>query len=210
MDNSALIVVDVQNDFLSQGALGVKEADEILPLVNRLVKLPFDLQVASLDYHPPGHCSFASTWAKKPGESILINSIEQTLWPDHCVQGTKGCEFSQKLDQSHFEHVLHKGIDPNVDSYSTFFDNLQLRTTGLEDILRKFEVRDVYFAGLTTEYCILYSVLDAIELGFKPHVVVDAIRGVDLHPGDVEKAIRTMVERGAKLVTTEEVAKRIT
>jgi len=209
MANKAIVVVDVQNDFLPKGALGVETAQEIVPLINRLVKLPFDVKVATQDWHPQGHCSFASTWAKKAGESILIEEVQQTLWPDHCIQGTRGAEFSPQLDVSHFDQIVHKGVDPKVDSYSTFFDNMRLRTTGLESYLRSRGVRELYFAGLTTEYCVFYSVLDALELGFSPYVIIDACRGIDLRPGDVEHAIRTMIERGAKLVTTEEVEKKI-
>ncbi len=208
MTKNALIVVDIQNDFLPNGALGVQGGDEIIPLVNRLVQLPFDLCLASQDYHPPHHCSFASAWQKNPSERILINGQEQTLWADHCVQGTFGAAFSKDLDVSHFTHITHKGIDPSVDSYSTFFDNQKLRSTGLEEYLQKKGVTDLYFAGLTTEYCIFYSVQDAISLGYKVHVILDACRGIDLRPGDVEKAVRKMMELGAELVTVEQVIKR--
>lgn len=208
MVKSALIVVDIQNDFLPDGALGVPGGYDIIPLINSMVKLKFDVCVASQDFHPPQHCSFASRWSKKPGESILIDGIKQTLWPDHCVQGTFGCEFSSKLDTKHFEHIAHKGIDPNVDSYSIFFDNQKHRSTGIDDILRQKGITDLYFAGLTTEYCIKYSVVDAISLGYKAHIILDACRGVDLKPGDVETAIRKMVESGAELMSTEQVINR--
>lgn len=209
MSESAFIVVDVQNDFLPKGALGVDTADEIVPLINCMLDLPFKVKVATQDWHPQGHCSFASTWAKKARESILIEEVQQTLWPDHCIQGTRGAEFSPELDVGQFDHIVHKGVDPLVDSYSTFFDNMRKRTTGLETFLRSCGVEELYFAGLTTEYCVLFSVLDALELGFVPYVVIDACRGIDLRPGDVEKAIRTMVSRGAKLITTKEVEKKI-
>ncbi len=210
MTKNGLIIVDIQNDFLPDGALGVPGGYDIIPLINTLVPLAFDVRVASQDFHPPHHCSFASRWSKKPGESILVDGINQTLWPDHCVQGTFGCEFSSKLDTQYFEHVAHKGVDPDVDSYSVFFDNQRHRATGIDDILRKSGITDLYFAGLTTEYCVLYSVLDAVKLGYKAHVIVDACRGVDLKPGDVETAIRKIVEAGAELVTTEQVIKRVT
>lgn len=209
MATKGLIIVDVQNDFLPNGALAVQSADEILPLINLLVELPFDVCVASQDFHPKKHVSFASTWGKKANERIMVEEIEQTLWPDHCVQGTAGAEFTSQLNVSRFEHVVHKGIDPNVDSYSTFFDNQKHRTTGLEDYLRKKGVQELYFAGLTTEYCVFYSVMDALELGFTPYVIIDACRGIDLRPGDVERALRIMVERGAMLVTTDQVIKRM-
>jgi nicotinamidase/pyrazinamidase len=206
---TALVVVDVQNDFLPNGALGVQEGDTIIPLINELVKLKFDLILASQDFHPPHHCSFASTWKKKPKERILIDGITQMLWPDHCVQGTFGVEFSSKLDTSHFAHVAHKGVDPAVDSYSIFFDNQRRRATGLEEVLKKNAITDLYIAGLATEYCVFYSVIDAIQLGFKAHVVVDACRGINIAPGDTEKALRTMQLHGAELVTSDEVIKRV-
>jgi nicotinamidase/pyrazinamidase len=209
MAQNALIVVDLQNDFLPQGALGVKKADEIIPLINRLVLLPFHTRVASLDWHPKGHCSFASTWEKKVGERILIGDRAQTLWPDHCIQGTDGAEFSAKLHIAHFDHIVHKGIDPQVDSYSAFFDNQRHRSTGLHEYLCEREIQEVYFAGLTTEYCILYSVLDALELGLKVHVVLDACRGIELQRGDIERALRTMKDQGVEFLTTEEVEKRL-
>jgi len=209
MSKQALVVVDVQNDFLPGGALGIATGDEIIPLINRLVLLPFDVRVASQDYHPEHHSSFASTWGKKPGEHVVINGIVQTLWPDHCVQGTPGVEFSPQLDKKHFELVAHKGVNPEVDSYSIFFDSQKHRATGLDQFLQKHEITDLYFAGLATEYCVFYSVVDSIHLGFKPHVIIDACRGIDLAPGDVEKAITTMRELGAEIVTTEQVLKRI-
>lgn len=206
---TALIIVDIQNDFLPKGALGVHDADEILPLINRLVKLPFDVRVASQDWHPPNHCSFASTWHKNVGEHKKLGTVDQTLWPDHCIQNTLGAAFSKELDISHFEHFVHKGVDPSIDSYSTFFDNARARSTGLETYLKDKGVYDLYIAGLTTEYCILYSVLDALELGFRPHVVIDACRGIDLVKGDVQSAIDIMKEKGIELVSTDTVAKRM-
>lgn len=208
MGKSALIVVDIQNDFLPNGSMGIAPAaDKIIPLINSLVKLPFDVCVASGDFHPPHHCSFASTWEKKPGECILIDGVEQTLWPDHCVQGTFGVEFSSKLDTSHFEHIAHKGVDPKVDSYSIFFDSQKHRSTGLDDFFKSKGITDLYFAGICTEYCVFYSVIDAIQLGYKTHVVIDACYGIDLQPGNVQRAISKMVEKGSELVTTEQVQK---
>jgi nicotinamidase/pyrazinamidase len=210
MAKSALVVVDVQNDFLPKGALGVKDGDQIIPFINKLVKVKFELCLASQDFHPPHHCSFASTWEKNPGEVIMIDGKAQTLWPDHCVQGTNGVAFSPELDTSHFVQVAHKGVDPKVESYSIFFDNQRHRSTGIEEILRKHEITDIYFAGLATDYCVLYSVEDAVELGYKPHVILDACRGIDLRPGDVEKAISNMLQCGAEMCTTEQVIQRFT
>lgn len=201
----ALIIVDVQNDFLPGGSLPVAQGDEVIAPINRLVTLPFDLIVATKDFHPERHMSFASTWGKTIGERILVDGIEQILWPDHCIQGTKGSEFSDKLDTSRFDMVVHKGKDPKVDSYSTFFDNEMLHSTGLEDALRKLGVEELYFAGLATDYCVLYSVVDACNLGFQTNVVIDACRGVEVLPGDCMRACQMMKDKGAHFITTTEV-----
>jgi nicotinamidase/pyrazinamidase len=208
MGSNALIVVDMQNDFLPNGALGVKDGDVIIPIINRLLRLPFDVRVASLDWHPKGHCSFASTWNKKPRERIIIEGIEQKLWPDHCVQGTKGAEFSSEINVSLCDHIVHKGTEVMIDSYSAFFDNQKRRSTGLDAFLKHADVQDLYIAGLTTEYCVLYSVMDALELGFSCHVIIDACRGIDVEKGDVAKAIDIMKERGVEIVTSDIVEKR--
>ncbi len=209
MAKTALVVVDIQNDFSPGGSMGIAPAAaDIIPLINKLVTLPFDSCIASGDFHPPHHCSFASTWEKKPGESIILDGVEQMLWPDHCVQGTYGEQFSPLLDTSHFEHIAHKGVDPSVDSYSIFFDCQKHRSTGLDSILKEKGVTDLYFAGICTEYCVFYSVMHALELGYKAHVIVDACYGIDLHPGDVEKAVNTMKTAGAEIVSTQQVIKR--
>jgi nicotinamidase/pyrazinamidase len=209
MKKCALIVVDIQNDFLPSGALGVAGADSVVPLINALVKLPFDIRVASQDWHPQKHCSFASTWNKKSGEHIRIGDIEQTLWSDHCVQGTYGADFAKTLDTSRFDLIIRKGQEHNVDSYSTFYDNKKARSTGLEAFLKESGIEDLYFAGLTTEYCIYYSVLDACDLGFNAFVIMDACRGIELQEGDVLKAITDMKARGAQCISAKEVIERI-
>lgn len=210
MNKTALIVVDIQNDFLPGGALAVRGGDEVVPLINLLVTLPFDIIVASQDWHPLKHCSFASTWDKKTGERMMVGSVEQALWPDHCVQGSYGAAFSDKFDSSHIDLSIHKGVDPNVDSYSTFYDNNKLRTTGLENILKERKISDLYFAGLATDYCIYYSVLDALNLGFRTHIVLDACRGVELASGDVARAIKEMKDLGAEFISTQQVTERLT
>ena len=210
MTKKALIVVDVQNDFLPGGTLPVPRGDEVIPYINRMLQLPFDQIIATRDFHPEKHSSFASSWNKRPGERLQIGSVEQILWPEHCVQGSQGSEFAATLDTSHFHKVVHKGTDIKVDSYSTFFDNKQLQSTGLESYLHEQDIEELYFAGLATDYCVLYSVRDAISLGFTAYVVVDACRGVDLSPGDVQRAFDEMQHIGAHLITTEEVEQRFT
>lgn len=206
-EKTALLVVDVQNDFLPDGALGIAHADEILPEINFLLTLPFDVRVATQDWHPPGHCSFASTWEKTPGEEMLFGTYRQTLWPDHCIQGSHGAAFSSELNTASFDLIIHKGVDVDVDSYSTFFDNQKIRSTGLETHLRERGVHDLFFSGLATEYCVFYSVVDAIELGFRPYVVIDACRGVELAEGNIERALQEMKRRGARIITIQEVSK---
>ena len=209
MGKKALIIVDVQNDFLPGGALAVPHGDEVIPLINRMVLLPFDLIIATRDFHPSHHLSFASTWGKKVYERVLLDGIEQILWPDHCVQGSAGSEFSSKLDTSRLQQIVYKGTDLKVDSYSTFFDNERLKSTGLEAYLREQGVDELYVAGLATDYCVRYSVQDAIQLGFKPYVVIDACRGVELQPGDVARAISEMQQEGAEMITTDDVERRL-
>lgn len=199
----ALIIVDVQNDFLPGGTFAVPQGDEVLPLVKQLVHMPFDIKVATQDWHPPGHCSFASTWSKRVGEHILVDKVDQILWPDHCVQDTVGAELSKELDLASFDKIVHKGTDSRVDSYSTFFDNQSGKSTGLENYLHQHKITDLYIAGLTTEYCVFYSSLDALDLGFRPHVIIDACRGINVD--DVEQACQKMKEKGVKFVTTHEI-----
>lgn len=194
----ALIITDVQHDFLPGGALGIKGADAILPIINKLIS-KFEHVLATLDWHPPHHVSFASTHHKKAGEVIQVGGIEQILWPDHCIQNSWGAAFAEGLHREKIEAVFHKGTDPKVDSYSTFFDNARKRSTGLADYLRKKKLNDLYFVGLTTDYCVIYSILDALELGFQATLIRDACRAINLHPGDEEKAIRKMEQHGARI-----------
>ena len=204
--NRALIVIDVQNDFLPGGALAVPKGDEVIPVINRLLKLPFKHVIATRDFHPQNHSSFASTWGKKVGERIVVDGEEQILWPDHCVQGTKGAEFPLALDSERFEKVVyHKGTDKDIDSYSAFAKGS--RETGAVSFLRKEHVGELYFVGLATDYCVLYSILDALQEGFTCFIVLDGCRGVDLTEHDVDRALEQMQAHGAKLITEEEVTK---
>ncbi len=201
MPLKALLIVDVQNDFFPGGALRVPDGKPIIPLINRLQE-SFSCIVATKDWHPPHHISFASTHGKKPGEIVEVGGMKQVLWPDHCVQGTPGAEFSPLLHKEKIDQVFFKGVDPMIDSYSTFYDNAHLRETGLEKYLRERGINEIVLVGLTTEYCVKYSVLDALELGFKITVVLDGCRGVELHPGDCARAIEVMRAAGATIVTT--------
>ena len=201
---NTLIIVDVQNDFLPGGALAVPRGDEIVSLANDLQKR-FELVVATQDWHPPDHGSFAANHAgKKPGDRIMLDGIEQILWPVHCVQNTTGAEFASGLETERFARIFQKGIDPKIDSYSTFFDNAHRRATGLADYLRQRGVTDIYICGLALDYCVKYSVLDARQLGFNADVIVDACRGINLAPGDVDLAIKEMQASGARIMRSDE------
>lgn len=202
----ALLLVDLQNDFFPGGALGVAEADKILPAVNALLALPFDCIVATKDWHPATHGSFAVNHAgRNVGEHINLGGIDQILWPTHCVQETHGAEFAPFWDSSKVEKITYKGTDPLIDSYSAFYDNEHRQSTHLEDYLRERGVEQIFIAGLATDYCVKYTVFDALSLGFQPIVVVDACRGVNLREGDSERALAEMQQRGAHLILSKDV-----
>jgi len=203
---NALILVDMQYDFCPGGSLAVPEGDEIIPIANRLQK-KFDLIVATQDWHPRGHGSFASTHGKPPYEVVTINGLPQTLWPDHCVQGSHGAELVASLDKTRIARIFQKGTDPRIDSYSGFLDADHRNSTGLADFLREQRVTRVYLAGLATDYCVKYTALDAVQLGFESFVVQDACRGINLHPGDSDAAIREMKAAGVKLIRSAAILK---
>lgn len=201
----ALILVDLQNDFFPGGALGVKEGDAILPAINRLLEQPFDCIVASKDWHPKNHISFATVHNKQVGTVISHDGIQQILWPEHCIRDTHGAEFAPGWNHRKVEKIVHKGTEQNIDSYSTFFDNEHLRSTGLDEFLINRGIKEIYLAGLTTEYCVKYSAIDGQELGFRVFVVQDGCRGVNLHPHDDERAISAMRNAGVKIVQSQDV-----
>ena len=201
----ALILVDLQNDFLPGGALAVLEGDRVISVANRL-QSHFDVVVATRDWHPPDHASFATNHpGREPGEWIDLDGAPQILWPPHCVQNSHGAELAAELDTSNVRKIFFKGTDPGIDSYSTFFDNRHLKSTGLGDYLREQGVDEVYLMGLATDYCVKYSALDARGLGFETVVVEDGCRGIDLHEGDVAGAIQEMRDAGVRIVTSEEI-----
>ncbi|GAB6185298.1 bifunctional nicotinamidase/pyrazinamidase [Thermopirellula anaerolimosa] len=204
-DSAALIVVDVQNDFCPGGALPVPQGDEIVPIVNSLADR-FPLVAATQDWHPPDHVSFAANHpGKQPGDVVALEDGPQILWPVHCVQDSPGADFHPCLNASRFARIFRKGTDPRIDSYSGFFDNRRRRGTGLHEFLRQSGVHRVYVCGLATDYCVKWTVLDALALGYRVAVIVDACRGVELQPGDVEGALREMVAAGADLVQSRTV-----
>lgn len=199
MNPHALILVDLQNDFLPGGALGVPGGDEVIPLANRLMD-DFEIIVATQDWHPPDHGSFA---ANHPGrqvfESIDLHGLPQTLWPEHCVQGTPGAEFAPGLDAGRITRVFRKGTRPDVDSYSGLFDNGRRHSTGLAEWLREQGVTKVTVCGIATDYCVKFTALDAVTEGFDVTLHLPACRGVDLQPGDIAAAVETMREKGVRI-----------
>ena len=202
---NALLLVDIQNDFLPGGALAVREGDQIIPVVNRIVPR-FDLVVATQDWHPQNHGSFASNHGgKRIGEMIALEGLNQILWPDHCVQGTIGAEFSAALDARPVEAVFRKGTDPRIDSYSGFYDNGHRKATGLAPYLKGRGVTDVYVCGLATDYCVKFTALDAVKDGFRVSVVEDACRGVELTEGDVKRALDDMKSAGARIIRSSDI-----
>jgi nicotinamidase/pyrazinamidase len=201
---NALIIVDLQNDFLPGGALAVPGGNEVIPLANELQRR-FDVVLATQDWHPPDHGSFAANHpGKKPGDRIMLDGIEQILWPVHCVQKTRGAEFAPSFDTTRIAHVFHKGNDPRIDSYSTFFDNAHRRSTGLADYLRDRAIKGIYLLGLALDYCVKYSALDARQLGLNTHVVLDGCRGIDVQPGDLNCAVDEMKQAGATILQSGE------
>lgn len=196
----ALIIVDVQSDFCPGGALPVPEGDRVVEAIN-CMQSEFDLVVATQDWHPAKHGSFAANHlGHSPGEQIELAGLPQILWPVHCVQDTAGAELHPGLDRSRIARVFHKGTDPSVDSYSGFFDNGHRKSTGLGEWLKASGVTEVFVCGLATDYCVKYTALDAVQVGFKTHFIQDASRGVNLQPNDVRDAIAEMNRAGIATV----------
>jgi nicotinamidase/pyrazinamidase len=199
----ALLLIDIQNDFCPGGALAVHGGDEVVPVANRLMPY-FELVVATQDWHPADHGSFAANhlW-RRPGQVIDLNGLPQVLWPIHCVQGSYGAEFHKALRREGIHEVFHKGTDAGIDSYSGFFDNGHRKATGLGDYLKDRGVERVFILGLATDYCVKFSALDAKELGFEVFLVEDGCRGVELQEGDVQKAIEEMQAKGVVFVHSD-------
>jgi nicotinamidase/pyrazinamidase len=196
---NCLIITDIQNDFCPGGALAVAEGDRIIPAVNA-ISARFDKCVATQDWHPLGHVSFASTHGGKPYEIVSIDGEEQVLWPDHCVPGTFGADFHKDLDVRPVDLIIRKGNDPRIDSYSTFRENDKKTATGLHYYLQGMGITNVYLCGLATDYCVYFSALDALKMGFRVTVLLEACRGVDVPAGNVERAVSDMRDRGIRIL----------
>jgi len=196
LKEECLLVVDVQNDFCPGGALPVPEGHLIVPVINRIMGR-FGTVAATQDWHPPDHVSFASNHpGKQPFDMVQVDGIEQVLWPDHCVQGTSGAALHPDLDRRGLHLILRKGMHSNLDSYSAFFENDQRTPTGLNGYLREHGVRRVFLCGLAADVCVYYSALDAVRLGFDAMVIEDAVRGVDVPPGNVNRTRKEMEKAG--------------
>ena len=200
----ALILVDIQNDFLPGGALAVPDGDQVIAPANALIgRGRFDLIVATQDWHPRDHGSFAANHpGKKIYDKIDLNGLPQTLWPVHCVQHTRGAELSETLRRDRIGHVFQKGTDPGIDSYSGFYDNGHRKSTGLADYLKAQGVDEVFICGLATDYCVNFTALDARQLGFKTTLIEDACRGVNIRPNDSADAIEAMRREGVSVVSS--------
>jgi len=210
---NALILVDLQHDFMPGGALGVPDGNQVVPVANRLVAADprvgrvFGLIVATQDWHPPDHGSFAAQHpGRKPGDVIELGGQPQILWPVHCVQNTPGAALVAELDTRRIDRIFYKGTDPTIDSYSAFFDNGHRRSTGLGEYLQQQGVTDVYLAGLATDYCVKYSALDARRFGFRTFVILDGCRGVNLRANDSAAALEEMKSAGVEITPSADLA----
>ena len=198
---NALVLIDVQNDFMPGGSLAVPNGDEIVPLINKLQD-KFDLVIATQDWHPAGHASFATSHENaKEFEVIKLDGLDQVLWPEHCIQNTKGSDFHPNLQTSKVEAIFRKGTDEKIDSYSGFYDNAHLKSTGLSGYLKEKKVEDLYFAGLAAEYCVYFSLMDALSEGFKSVLIEDATRA--LNKDDFEKARIDILRKGGAILNSE-------
>ena len=198
-DDDLLLIIDVQNDFCFGGALAVSRGDDVVPVVNRLAK-SFAHVALTQDWHPSGHSSFATSHPPSaPFESIDMPYGRQTLWPDHCIQGTSGAAFHPQLETERAELVIRKGFRPEIDSYSAFYENDRRTPTGLAGYLRERGLRRIFLAGLATDYCVYYSALDARRLGFDTVLVEAGCRAIDL-AGSLDAAWAGMAEAGVQRV----------
>jgi nicotinamidase/pyrazinamidase len=201
--DTALIVVDVQNDFCTGGALAVAGGEEVVPLVNRIASR-FPVRVLTQDWHSPDHGSFAASHPDAAAFSLIEMAYgPQVLWPVHCVQGTEGAAFHPDLATDMADLVLRKGFRPDVDSYSAFFENDKATPTGLAGYLRERGVAEVWLAGLATDFCVAHSALDALALGFRATIIEDACRAIDLD-GSLARMTATMRERGVRFARAED------
>jgi nicotinamidase/pyrazinamidase len=202
--NKALIIVDVQNDFCPGGKLAVPNGDKIIPTINKLSK-KFEKVIATQDWHPEDHMSFAVNHpGKKEFEVFDYNGTKQVLWPVHCVSGTYGAEFHPDFNTENVGLILRKGSNPQIDSYSAFWENDKATLTGLEGYLKILGIKETYICGLALDYCVFYSAMDAKELGFETFVVIDGTKGIDSPIGNIDKSLNVMKEAEIKIVESKD------
>jgi nicotinamidase/pyrazinamidase len=203
--DAALLVIDLQNDFCPGGSLAVPRGHEVVPVVNRLMHL-FPIVVATQDWHPRDHVSFASNHqGAEPFDVIDHEEIPQTLWPDHCVPGTPGAQLHPDLDLANVALILRKGMRPGLDSYSAFFENDRRTPTGLSGYLHERGVGRVFLSGLAADVCVYYSAADALKLGLSVVLIEEATRGIDLPPGSLSSRLRELQEAGVVIARAEDV-----
>lgn len=196
----ALLLIDIQNDFTPGGSLAVPQGNEIIAVTNELQK-HFDLVVATQDWHPPNHISFASNHKGKNNfEVVDLNGLQQVLWPNHCVQGTEGAEFSKELNMNKVEAIFRKGTDREIDSYSGFYDNGHRKTTGLANYLKGKDVKEVYLTGLAGDYCVYYTAKDALQEGFATYIIEDAVRAINAE--NFEKAKQDILSKSGNIINS--------
>lgn len=198
-----LILIDVQNDFIPGGSLSVPEGDQIIEPINNMLH-KFDLVIATQDWHPHDHKSFASNHpGKQVFDTIDLQGLEQKLWPDHCVQRMEGAAFHPDLNTAPIEAIFHKGMDVEIDSYSGFYDNGHRKSTGLAGYLKEKEAKELYFCGLAADICVYYSILDALKLGFSAYLVEDASRPLD--KAGFENLKRELTEKGCTILNSNQI-----
>ena len=206
--SSALILVDIQNDFLPGGALAVPDGDAVITIANSMIP-KFAHVYATQDWHPANHGSFASQHSGAAVfDEVDLHGLPQTLWPDHCIQNTPGADFAAALALPNNARIFPKGTDATIDSYSGFFDNGKKKSTGLADDLRDNQVDEVFVMGLATDYCVKFTALDAIHEGFKTTLIEDGCRGVCLQPGDIDRAVEEMRAAGITVQNSHSLAGR--
>jgi nicotinamidase/pyrazinamidase len=206
MKNSkkALIVIDVQNDFCPGGSLAVNDGDKIVPVINSIMD-NFDIVIGTQDWHPQNHVSFASNHkGKNIYDQINIDGILQTLWPDHCVQVTRGADFHKDINSNFFNCVIRKGANPKIDSYSAFLENNKKTETGLHGYLNALDAKEIFLCGLATDYCVYFSALDSVKYGFKTSVLLDACRGINVPEGSIDNCLKDMKNAGIIIIRTSD------
>ncbi len=196
-----LVIVDVQNDFMPGGPLEVPKGNLIVPVINKIESY-FDLIVATQDWHPANHLSFASNHMhKNPFEKVLLHGAEQILWPDHCIQGSAGAEFHPDLKTKKIAAIFRKGMEPETDSYSGFYDNNHKLTTGMAGYLREKGTSEIHFCGLAADICVYYSILDSLSEGFAAILVEDASR--PLYPDKFDDIKCELAKTGVRIMTSD-------